>query len=239
MKKAVSATLNEDSSIHSQTILDVNCVEIWQKTPKIKKTLITPLCILPINQIIRRNQLKIAELPIAEPVKEVLQGLGIVELFPPKKIPYGQERSTDKTSCSPAQPPQAKRWSRSSAASSTCLERDGKVIYLAPLRALASEKFEDFKSTVQSKSQTAEKSHRHKHRRLRQQRPLARKIRHHNNHQRKSRLAAAAPSQMDGQHLAGDRRRSAPSKRSGTRTNPRSRSGKAHAGLTRTSKSSR
>ena len=158
MKKAVSATPNEDPSIHSQTILEVNCVEIWQKTPKFKKPLITPLCIVPINQIIRRKSLKIAELPIAEPVKEVLQGLGIVELFPPQEdtIRAGALDGQNIVLASPTA--SGKTLIAELCGLKHVLERGGKVIYLSPLRALASEKFEDFKKYTSIESQMAEKS---------------------------------------------------------------------------------
>ena len=89
--------------------------------------------------------MKIAELPIAEQVKEVLQGLGIVELFPPQEdtIRAGVIDGQNIVLASPTA-------SGKTLVAELCglkhvLEKGGKVIYLSPLRALASEKFEDFK----------------------------------------------------------------------------------------------
>ena len=46
------------------------------------------------------------------------------------------------------------------------LEKNGKVIYLSPLRALASEKFEEFRKYSPSESQRQKSHRRHKHRRF-------------------------------------------------------------------------
>jgi helicase len=88
--------------------------------------------------------LKIAELPVPEQVKEVLQGLGIMELFPPQEdtIRAGVLDCQNIVLASPTA--SGKTLIAELCGLKHVLERHGKVIYLAPLRALASEKFEDF-----------------------------------------------------------------------------------------------
>jgi helicase len=88
--------------------------------------------------------LKIAELPVPEQVKEVLQDLGIVELFPPQEdtIRAGVLECQNIVLASPTA--SGKTLIAELCGLKHVLERHGKVIYLAPLRALASEKFEDF-----------------------------------------------------------------------------------------------
>jgi helicase len=89
--------------------------------------------------------LKIAELPIPEPVKEVLEGLGIAELFPPQEdtIRAGVLEGQNIVLASPTA--SGKTLIAELCGLKQVLERHGKVIYLCPLRALASEKFDDFK----------------------------------------------------------------------------------------------
>ena len=89
--------------------------------------------------------LKIAELPISQPVKDVLQGLGITELFPPQEetIRAGVLEGRNIVLASPTA--SGKTLIAELCALKHVLEKGGKVIYLSPLRALASEKFEDFK----------------------------------------------------------------------------------------------
>ena len=88
--------------------------------------------------------MKIAELPVPEQVKEVLQGLGIIELFPPQEdtIRAGVLDCQNIVLASPTA--SGKTLIAELCGLKHVLERHGKVIYLAPLRALASEKFEDF-----------------------------------------------------------------------------------------------
>jgi helicase len=89
--------------------------------------------------------LKIAELPIPESVKEVLFGLGIVELFPPQEetIRVGVLKGKNIVLASPTA--SGKTLIAELCSLKHVLEKGGKVIYLSPLRALASEKFEEFK----------------------------------------------------------------------------------------------
>jgi helicase len=89
--------------------------------------------------------LKIAELSIASTVKEVLEGIGICELFPPQEacIQAGVLEGQNILLASPTA--SGKTLIAELCAMKHVLEHGGKVIYLSPLRALASEKFEEFK----------------------------------------------------------------------------------------------
>ena len=89
--------------------------------------------------------MKITELPIRQPVKDVLEGLGILELFPPQEdtIRAGVLEGQNIVLASPTA--SGKTLIAELCALKHVLENHGKVIYLSPLRALASEKFEDFK----------------------------------------------------------------------------------------------
>jgi ATP-dependent DNA helicase len=91
------------------------------------------------------NIVKIAELPVPEPVKEVLLSLGIAELFPPQEdtIRAGVLDGQNIVMASPTA--SGKTLIAELCALKHILDNHGKVIYLSPLRALASEKFEDFK----------------------------------------------------------------------------------------------
>jgi helicase len=88
---------------------------------------------------------KIAELPVPEPVKEVLLNSGISELFPPQEeaIRAGVLEGRNIVLASPTA--SGKTLIAELCALKHVLENHGKVIYLSPLRALASEKFEEFK----------------------------------------------------------------------------------------------
>ena len=91
------------------------------------------------------NTLKITELPVPEPVKEALQSLGIAELFPPQEdaIRAGVLEGQNIVLASPTA--SGKTLIAELCALKHVLDNQGKAIYLSPLRALASEKFEDFK----------------------------------------------------------------------------------------------
>jgi helicase len=88
---------------------------------------------------------KITELPIPEPVKEVLIESGIVELYPPQEeaIKAGALEGRNLVLASPTA--SGKTLIAELCALKHILEGDGKVLYLTPLRALASEKYEEFK----------------------------------------------------------------------------------------------
>src|ERR1700690_1413960 len=89
--------------------------------------------------------LKITDLSVPESVKEILNGLGIAELFPPQEetIRAGVLEGKNIVLASPTA--SGKTLIAELCGLKHVLERGGKVIYLSPLRALASEKFEDFK----------------------------------------------------------------------------------------------
>ena len=89
--------------------------------------------------------MKIAELPVPESVKEVLLNSGIAELFPPQEdtVRAGVLEGKNIVLASPTA--SGKTLIAELCSLKQVLENHGKVIYLAPLRALASEKFEDFK----------------------------------------------------------------------------------------------
>jgi len=88
---------------------------------------------------------KIAELPIPESVKEILIKNGIVELYPPQEeaIMAGALEGRNLVLASPTA--SGKTLIAELCALKHVLERDGKVLYLTPLKALASEKYEEFR----------------------------------------------------------------------------------------------
>jgi len=89
--------------------------------------------------------LKVAELPIHDSVKEILQEHGILELFPPQEdcLNAGVLDGNNIVLASPTA--SGKTLIAELCALKHVLDNNGKVIYLSPLRALASEKFEEFK----------------------------------------------------------------------------------------------
>ncbi len=101
--------------------------------------------------------MKIAELLVPETVKEVLLNLGITELFPPQEetIRAGVLDCKNIVLASPTA--SGKTLIAELCALKHVLEKNGKVIYLAPLRALASEKFEDFKKYSSIRKQDGKK----------------------------------------------------------------------------------
>jgi len=88
---------------------------------------------------------KIVELPIPESVKEVLLKSGIVELYPPQEeaIKAGALEGRNLVLASPTA--SGKTLVAELCALKHVLEMDGKVLYLTPLRALANEKYEEFR----------------------------------------------------------------------------------------------
>jgi len=89
--------------------------------------------------------LKIEELPLYDSVKQVLTSLGITELYPPQQeaVLAGALEGKNLVLASPTA--SGKTLIAELCALKHVLERDGKVLYLSPLRALASEKFEEFR----------------------------------------------------------------------------------------------
>jgi helicase len=90
------------------------------------------------------SKLKISELSVPIEVREILQNMGIVELFPPQEdsIRAGVLNGQNIVLASPTA--SGKTLIAELCALKHVLEKNGKVIYLSPLRALASEKFEEF-----------------------------------------------------------------------------------------------
>jgi helicase len=89
--------------------------------------------------------LKVDELPLRGSVKEVLTSSGITELYPPQQeaINAGALEGKNLVLASPTA--SGKTLIAEICALKHVLERGGKVLYLSPLRALANEKFEEFK----------------------------------------------------------------------------------------------
>jgi len=101
--------------------------------------------------------LKIAELLVPEQVKEVLLNMGIAELFPPQEdtIRAGVLEGRNIVLASPTA--SGKTLIAELCGLKHVMENNGKVIYLAPLRALASEKFDDFKKYSSIRKQDGRK----------------------------------------------------------------------------------
>src|SRR3972149_4080438 len=90
-------------------------------------------------------QVKITELPVPEPLKEVTLRSGIAELYPPQEeaIQAGVLEGKNLVLASPTA--SGKTLIAELCGLKHILEKNGKVVYLTPLRALASEKFDEFK----------------------------------------------------------------------------------------------
>jgi helicase len=88
---------------------------------------------------------KVTDLLIPESVKEIIIRSGIVELYPPQEeaIKAGALEGKNLILASPTA--SGKTLVAEFCALKHILEKNGKTIYLTPLRALANEKFEDFK----------------------------------------------------------------------------------------------
>lgn len=89
--------------------------------------------------------MKVAELSIPEVVKELTIRSGIVELYPPQEeaVKAGALDGKNLVLASPTA--SGKTLVAEFCALKHVLEKNGKAIYLTPLRALASEKYEEFK----------------------------------------------------------------------------------------------
>jgi helicase len=88
--------------------------------------------------------LRIEELPIPESVKEVIIKSGISELYPPQEeaVKAGALNGKNLVLASPTA--SGKTLIAELCALKHVLEKDGKALYLTPLRALASEKYQEF-----------------------------------------------------------------------------------------------
>jgi helicase len=88
---------------------------------------------------------KITELPIPELVKEITLRSGIAELYPPQEeaVQAGVLEGKNLVLASPTA--SGKTLIAELCSLKHVLEKSGKVVYLSPLRALANEKFDEFK----------------------------------------------------------------------------------------------
>jgi helicase len=93
----------------------------------------------------RRAPVKVTDLSIRESVKEIIIRSGIVELYPPQEeaIKAGALEGRNLVLASPTA--SGKTLVAEFCALKHILEKNGKVVYLTPLRALANEKFDEFK----------------------------------------------------------------------------------------------
>ncbi|MFW6117375.1 MAG: DEAD/DEAH box helicase [Thermoproteota archaeon] len=93
----------------------------------------------------RRISVKLRDLPIPDSAKRVLDNSGITELYPPQQeaVESGVLEGRNLVLASPTA--SGKTMIAEFCALKHILESEGKVVYLTPLRALASEKYEEFK----------------------------------------------------------------------------------------------
>ncbi len=89
--------------------------------------------------------MKVVDLPIPEAVKELTIKSGIVELYPPQEeaVKAGALEGKNLVLASPTA--SGKTLVAEFCALKHILEKNGKVVYLTPLRALANEKFDEFR----------------------------------------------------------------------------------------------
>ena len=100
--------------------------------------------------------MKVTDLPIPGPVKEITIRSGIVELYPPQEeaIKAGALEGKNLVLASPTA--SGKTLVAEFCALKHILEKNGKIVYLTPLRALANEKFDEFKkyTPVEKRNET-------------------------------------------------------------------------------------
>ncbi|HLC01194.1 MAG TPA: DEAD/DEAH box helicase [Candidatus Bathyarchaeia archaeon] len=89
--------------------------------------------------------MKVTDLPIPEQLKEVTLRSGIAELYPPQEEAVNAGVLDCKNLVLASPTASGKTLIAELAGLKHVLERNGKVIYLTPLRALANEKFDEFK----------------------------------------------------------------------------------------------
>jgi len=92
---------------------------------------------------------RITELPIPEAVKEILISSGIMELYPPQEEAVKAGALDNKNLVLASPTASGKTLVAELCALKHLLEDGGKIVYLTPLRALASEKFEEFRKYSQ------------------------------------------------------------------------------------------
>ncbi|MDQ7032987.1 MAG: DEAD/DEAH box helicase, partial [Desulfonauticus sp.] len=101
--------------------------------------------------------MKITDLPIPEPIKEITIKSGIIDLYPPQEeaIKLGVLKGKNLVLASPTA--SGKTLIAELCALKHLLEENGKTIYLTPLRALANEKFEEFKKYTRIRKKNGKK----------------------------------------------------------------------------------
>lgn len=88
--------------------------------------------------------MKVEELPLHDSAKQVLTQLGLTELYPPQEEAVHAGALDGKNLVLASPTASGKTLVAELCALKHILENDGKVLYLSPLRALASEKYEEF-----------------------------------------------------------------------------------------------
>src|SRR5512136_2982443 len=90
------------------------------------------------------NYMKISDLPIPEEAKQVIINTGIIELYPPQEdaVRAGALEGKNLVLASPTA--SGKTLIAELCAIKHVLEKNGKTLYLTPLRALANEKYHEF-----------------------------------------------------------------------------------------------
>jgi helicase len=89
--------------------------------------------------------LKVEELPLPEQVKEVIIKSGVSELYPPQEEAVRAGAIDGKTLVLASPTASGKTLTAEICALKHIVERGGKALYLAPLRALANEKYQEFR----------------------------------------------------------------------------------------------
>ena len=89
--------------------------------------------------------MKVEDLSIPESVKQVIINSGITELYPPQEEAIRAGALEEKNLILASPTASGKTLIAELCALKHILEKDGKILYLTPLRALASEKYEEFK----------------------------------------------------------------------------------------------
>src|SRR4030042_1548666 len=99
-------------------------------------------------------QVKITDLPLPEQVKEIVLEEGIAELYPPQEEAVKAGALEGRTLVLASPTASGKTLVAELCALKHILEKDGKVLYLTPLRALANEKYADFKKYANIKKKS-------------------------------------------------------------------------------------
>ncbi|MCL4436999.1 MAG: DEAD/DEAH box helicase [Thaumarchaeota archaeon] len=94
----------------------------------------------------RKARLKIADLPVPGELAELLHSQGYYELYPPQAEAVKAGVFEGKSLLLTTPTASGKTLVAILAAGKTVLEKGGKAVYLTPLRALANEKYEEFKT---------------------------------------------------------------------------------------------